>query len=142
MLRIETLTKDTLQKHLPEIVNEAKDFEFQDWKEKNYLRDLPDKWKFSILAFFNSKLMGFSINSNKSGIFYIHFFYIYKGFRSSGIGKRLIAACEKISRENNIKTLQLMCHKDNFTAINFYFNNKFYIKSINNNNFYIMEKIL
>ena len=144
MTRYSVFTKDLLKKNLTDIMNEVSNFEYNNWREENYLIDLPDKWKFSIGIFTDDFLSGFSFNSNKVNIFYIHFFYIFKQFRGGGIGKNLLNNCEKISIDNGIKTMQLKCHKNNTDALNFYFENKFYIKNISlqNDNYYLMEKKL
>jgi ribosomal protein S18 acetylase RimI-like enzyme len=144
MIEFIALTKELLHDSLGKIIPETRGFEFINWSEENFTRDLPDKWKFSIAVFIDSVISGFSINSNKSGIFYIHFFYIFNKHRSSKIGKNLLDACEKTALDNSIDTIRLICHKDNYKALNFYFRNGFYIKKIDENiDFqYLMEKKL
>jgi ribosomal protein S18 acetylase RimI-like enzyme len=144
MAEFSILTKELLTEHLAEIINEVKDFSYEHWQEENYTRELADKWKLSTAVFVNGGLAGFSVNSNKNAVFHIHFFHIFKKYRNKKIGELLINLCAKTSLENNIKTMQLKCHKDNFKALNFFFNNGFHIKKIdeNKNNLYLMEKIL
>jgi ribosomal protein S18 acetylase RimI-like enzyme len=144
MIEYSIFTKDLLKKHLTEIINEVKGFEFSNWGEENFLRDMPEKWKLSIGVFSNGALAGFSFNSNKINIYYIHFFYIFKKYRNTGLGKSLLNICIDSSLQNNLKTIQLMCHKDNAGALGFYLKNSFHIKSISENdiNLYLMEKNL
>ena len=144
MIEFSTFTRKLLKHHLNEIINEIIGFEFTNWQEENFLREMPDKWKFSIAAFKERSLAGFSINTKKINIFYIHFFYIFKDYRNSGLGKSLLNFCMNTARANNLKVMQLICHKDNTNALEFYDKNKFYIKgtSVKDSNLYLMEKIL
>jgi len=144
MIEFSAFTKRLLRHHLNEIINEIKGFEFTAWQEEDFLREMPDKWKFSIAAFADSKLAGFSINSRKVNIFYIHLFYIFKDYRNTGLGNSLLDICMNTSLENNMRIMQLICHKKNTSALEFYYKNKFYIKdtSVKDSNLYLMEKIL
>lgn len=130
MVKLIPMTRDFLRNNLAYIMQEVRDFEFIDWGERNFLRDFPDKWKLSIAALNDGDLCGFSINSSKEGIFYIHFFYIFDKYRSFGIGKKLIGGCEKFASNNGMREIQLRCHKDNIKALNFYFQNGFRIKEV------------
>jgi ribosomal protein S18 acetylase RimI-like enzyme len=144
MIEFKVLTKDILDNNLSKIIPETGKFVFINWNEENFLLELPDKWKFSIAFFIDGVISGFSVNSNKTGIFYIHFFYIFEKYRSSQYGKNLLDACEKKAREYKIDTMRLICHKDNYRALNFYFRNGFFIKNIDMNisSQYLMEKKL
>lgn len=137
-------TKELLNEYISEIIIEVKDFRFEYWEEENYKRELKDKWKLSTAVFVDGLLAGFSFNSNKNEVFHIHFFYIFKKYRNKRLGASMVNYCAKTSLENNIETMQLKCHKDNFKALNFYFENGFHIKKIDENdgNLYLMEKIL
>jgi len=144
MIEYLIFTRELLKKHLAEIINEVEGFEFSNWGEENFLRDMPDKWKLSVAVFTDKSLTGFSINSIKINIYYIHFFYIFKNYRNSGLGKSLLNICVNSSLENNLKIIQLICHKNNIAALEFYLKNNFYIKDISasNSNLYLMEKTL
>ncbi len=144
MLQITDLTKELLKKHLAELMNEAKGFDYINWTEENYLKELPDKWHYSMAAFIDNSICGFSINSNKFGTFYIHFFYIFRDYRNMGIGKKLLERCESICSNNGLNILHLKCHKDNSEAIKFYSKHGFEISCVdtNNSNLYVMEKNL
>jgi ribosomal protein S18 acetylase RimI-like enzyme len=144
MIEFVPMTKELLKNNLDFIMQEVRDFEFIDWSERNYLRDLPDKWKLSIAALSDGVMGGFSINSDKEGIFYIHFFYIFDKYRSSGMGKKLIGSCEKLASNNGMREIQLRCHKDNIRALNFYFQNGFQIKKVDARMQaqYILEKVI
>lgn len=144
MIEFSTFTRKLLKDHLNEIIKEVKGFEFNDWHEENFLRDMPDKWKFSIAVFAEKSLAGFSFNSKKVNVFYIHFFYIFKDYRNTGIGKSLMDVCINTTLKNNLKIMQLICHEDNTDALEFYYKNKFYVKGITerNGSLYLMEKIL
>jgi len=130
MIEFVPMTKEILRVNLSSIIHETRNFEFIDWGEENYLLDLPDKWKMSVAAIEDGVIAGFSINSNKGGIFYIHFFYVFEKYRSSGVGKELIASCERFALDNGINKIQLRCHRDNSRALNFYFRNGFRIKEM------------
>lgn len=127
---------------LPEIISEVKSFEFINWSDENYLMDLSDKWKYSLAAFLNDIICGFSINSSKKGLFYIHFFYVFRKFRQNEIGKSLLNSCENLSLTKGIKVLQLKCHRDNANAKRFYIRHGFNITGMDKNTYYIMEKKL
>jgi ribosomal protein S18 acetylase RimI-like enzyme len=143
-LQIETLTKDLMHKYLPHILHEVKGFQYTNWKQENYLKDLPDKWKYSLAAIVDQTICGFSVNSNKSGIFYIHFFYVFKDYRKIGIAKYLLIACEKICRKESRTSIQLKCPKNNKSAMRFYERNGFNIAGIEEKkkiNFILEKKI-
>jgi ribosomal protein S18 acetylase RimI-like enzyme len=141
-LHIEALTKALMHKYLPDILTEVKDFRYLNWIEENFLIDLPGKWKYSLAAVVDQTLCGFSINSNKFGVLYIHFFYVYKNYRRKGVGNNLLVACENICRRENRTALKLKCRITNASAKQFYERNGFNIIGIDEKkeSYYIMQK--
>ena len=139
---IEALTKDVMCKYLPNILTEVRGFRYISWEVENYLKELPGKWNYSLAATIEQTICGFSVNSDKSGLLYVHFFYVFKNYRKIGIGKYLLIACENICREENIRAIQLKCHKNNSNAKRFYERNGFDIIGIDEkkDNYYIMRK--
>ena len=143
-LLIITLTQDLMNKYMAEVIREVEGFEYMNWTKENYLKDLPEKWKYSLLVLTNDNICAFSVNSRKPGIYYIHFFYVFKKFRNKGIGKKLLKACENLSQSESIKKLQLKCHKNNINARKFYLENGYYIAGNDEkkNNYLLEKKIL
>lgn len=125
-----TLTKEILNTYIDVIIDDTINFEYNNWEKENFFFDLPDKWELSIAILNSNSICGFSINSRKSDIFYIHFFYILKKFRNAKMGAGLLSECEKKAKETNLNAVQLKCNKNNSGAMNFYLRNGFvYIKS-------------
>lgn len=141
-LLIITLTQDLMSKYMTEVIREVEGFEYLNWTEENYLKDLPEKWKYSLAVLTNENICAFSINSRKSGIYYIHFFYVFEKFRNKGIGKKLLKACENLSNSESIRKLQLKCPKDNLRARKFYLENGYYMAGNDEkkDNYYLLEK--
>ena len=144
MPEIYTFTKEILKKYIDAIIRDTSDFEYNNWKEENFLLDLPDKWEFSIALFDGSSITGFSINSRKSDVFYMHFFYILKKYRKSKAGEGLLNACENKAAENKLQIVRLKCNKNNFAALNFYLKNGYAINKtdLHDSNLYLLEKKL
>lgn len=127
MLQITTLTEDLLDKHISDILTETKDFGFNNWNRENFYISLPDKWNLSIAILYNQVFVGFSINSRKQDIFYIHFFYIFKNHRNSNKGFFMLKECEKRAIDYGLKLVQLKCQFENKAALNFYLKHGFSI---------------
>lgn len=143
-MEIITLTNEILEKHINNILIDTADYEFNNWKKDNFFLFLPDKWTYSLALIHDSSIAGFSINSRKSSVFYIHFIYIIKKHRNSGYGKLLLQKCEKRAIDNNLHVIQLKCHKDNTMALKFYSNNDYIIAEdhLPDTEFYLLEKKL
>jgi ribosomal protein S18 acetylase RimI-like enzyme len=143
-MEIVTLTKALLEKHINNILIDITDFEFNNWKKDNFFLFLPDKWTYSLALIHDSIIAGFSVNSRKSSVFYIHFLYIIKKHRSSGYGKLLLKECEKTAIDNNHQVIQLKCHKENSTALKFYLNYSYIIadEHLPDTKYYLLEKKL
>ena len=141
MINITKLTKKLMSQYIDDFISEVQSFQYQDWTKENYLRDLPNKWEYSIISFCNHEIGGFSINSEKNDVFYIHFFYIFQKYRNSKLGSKIIESCVKTAKAKKKRTIWLKCHRDNIGAINFYFKKKFYILDCDpNNNLFLMER--
>ena len=139
-----TFSKETLNIYIDIIINDTHDFEYNNWEKEDFFLDLPDKWKFSIALLNENIISGFSINSRKSDIFYIHLFYILKKFRKFNFGKTLLKECEKKAKENNLQTVQLKCNKNNSEALSFYLKNGYEIikTGLPEKKLYLMDKKL
>jgi len=139
-----TFSKEILNLYIDIIINDTIDFEYNNWKKENFFLDMPDKWKFSIALLNENLITGFSINSRKSDIFYIHFFYILKKFRKFNFGKSLLKECEKKAKEYNLQTMQLKCNKNNSSAMSFYLKNGYEIinTGFTEKNLYLIDKKL
>ncbi len=137
-----TLAKETLNTYIDTILNDTIDFEYNNWKKVNFFVDLPKKWEYSVAMLNDNFISGFSINSRKSDIFYIHFFYIFKKFRKSKLGTALIKECEKRANEAHLEAIQLKCNKNNSSALNFYLNNGYEIlkNDLTERDLYLLEK--
>jgi len=142
-LSIEKMNKEKLIIHLEEIIRETREFQYQNWNEKNYLLELPHKWEYSIFSKLKGELVGFSINSQKSNSLYIHYFFVFTAHRSKNVGESMIEECINIAKQNDIPGITLKCHIENYNAINFYMKFGFCITGIElSNNLYIMQKEL
>lgn len=141
VINIIKLTKGLMSRYIDDLISEVQSFQYQDWTKENYLKDLPNKWEYSIISLSNREIGGFSINSEKNDVFYIHFFYIFQKYRNSKLGSKMIEYCIRTAKEQKKRSVSLKCHRDNVGAINFYFKNKFYILEIDpKNNLYLMER--
>jgi GNAT superfamily N-acetyltransferase len=73
-----------------------KNWEYGDWKEKNFLIDLQNKWNYSLGIFDNKSLIGFCFASEKiTNLYYIHLLYLNNEYRSKGIATSLLKSIEK-----------------------------------------------
>ena len=137
-----TLAKETLNIYINSILNDTIDFEYNNWDKANFYIDLPQKWEYSVAVINDGSISGFSINSRKSGIFYIHFFYIFKKFRKYKLGTALLKECEKRGKETRLQAIRLKCNKNNSSALNFYLKNGYEIidTDLTEKDLYLLEK--
>jgi ribosomal protein S18 acetylase RimI-like enzyme len=140
-MEITGFNRNEVAKNLDLLIKEISDFRFESWNSENFLRELPRKWDLSLVVKEGQKILGFSFNSCKDDVLYIHFFYVFKDSRSKNIGKILLKDCTRLAKKNKFHGISLKCNIDNFGAIGFYLRNGFKIAG-RETNFFLMSKAL
>lgn len=135
-LAIKTLDKKTIIKNIVKIVNISR---ISKWTYKNFILDLPGKWKKSIGVFDESKkeIVAYCIVSEKKDSLHIHLLMVSNKYQGLGLGSQMI---KNISDDRNKKiTVKTFTHLRR--SIKFYKKNKFFIKNINTKTVFMEKRI-
>jgi len=97
------------------------------WARENFLKELPNKFRFSLHATINESLVGYIIASSKNNTAYIHKFMVDRDHRGNKIGHHLLAKFYEITKQLNFNNIELTVERDNLQAIKFYQKNGFII---------------
>lgn len=129
-LRLSVLSKEVLINNIEQLI----EIEFQTsellgikygkaWGEKEFLFEVQDKWKYSICAFEEDKIVGFIIISKYGMNIHSHRLAMNVSFDSSKkihITKKLYEKLEEIARKNKILSLTAIVPVGNFSTVRFY----------------------
>ena len=125
-VQFEKINKEFLKNNVSIFLDMIKNWKYGDWKEDNFLCDLPLKWDYSFVCKSDDDIIGFCFNSGKiAKCLYIHLLFINEANRSRNIGKLLIDNLKIHALENELEKIALCCPKDNISGLNFYLKNKF-----------------
>jgi ribosomal protein S18 acetylase RimI-like enzyme len=117
----QSLHRDFLKAHIGDFISLIEGWKFSDWKEDNFLYELPRKWEFSFAAYDADTLIGFCIASNKiKDVFYIHLIYVDEKARGMNLGRKMLQHAKSIALQNNISKIELRCPETNADAAGFY----------------------
>jgi ribosomal protein S18 acetylase RimI-like enzyme len=115
MMRMETLSRKTAERLLPQLIAISADV--SPWGTTEFLTELPGKWELSFTAWQADQPVGYAILSRKfPGRIHIHQFMVAPSQRGSGIGIAMLAE----ARRRADSLLSLKVHQDNHGAIRFY----------------------
>ncbi len=116
-------------KHATQLVEMIADWPVLDWKEENFLINLPDKWISSFAMCDEEQIVGFCIASEKVvGVFYVHLFFVSLAMRGKNIGWKMMEEVIRRSRQRDMKKIMLRCPVTLNKAIGFYERNGFEVK--------------
>lgn len=119
-LTIKALSKRYLQKNIALFIDIAREFPNEQWKEEHFLLELPNKFKLSLVAIINGKLVGYIIASQKNNHAYIHLFIVKKEYQGEKIGTRLQENFEEHCGVYFLSEIKLTVHDSNHKAFLFY----------------------
>lgn len=131
-MKFKILEKCLLEAELPQFMQLVKDWQYCQWNEGNFLRDLPAKWELSFAVYEQEKLIGFCFASRKSDIYYIHLFFLAPEYRGKSLGKQMIMNALTIAQMRNLSMIELRCPATNVAGLVFYKKNGFSIERILN----------
>ncbi|MDH5523662.1 MAG: GNAT family N-acetyltransferase [Desulfobulbaceae bacterium] len=128
-MEIFTLDYKCMFKHAHQLVKLIDEWPLIDWKEDNFLIELPGKWMSSFAMFERGQIVGFCIASEKvPGVFYVHLFFVSPGMRGKNIGWKMMEEVNRRSRVNDMHKVMLRCPVTLNKAIAFYERNGFEVK--------------
>ena len=93
------------------------------WGEKEFLFEVQDKWKYSLCALEDDKIVGFIIISKYGMNIHSHRLAMNVSFDSSKkihITKKLYEKLEEIARKDKIMSLTAIVPVDNISTVRFY----------------------
>jgi ribosomal protein S18 acetylase RimI-like enzyme len=127
-MKFEIIKKDELHKNIKNYIHLIEGWKYSNWKEENFMYELPAKWEFSFSVTIDEKLAAFCIASNKiKDAYYIHLLFISKNLRGKSIGKEMINYAKGLAIKNKISKMELRCPESNKDALSFYLKNGFVV---------------
>lgn len=115
------LTKKELKDNIKDYLELIKGWKYTEWREENFLHELPKKWDYSFSVFDEGKLAGFCIASGKiEDAYYIHLIFISAEARRKSLGKQMLEHAKEISKKHKIGRIELRCPESNIVALGFY----------------------
>jgi ribosomal protein S18 acetylase RimI-like enzyme len=120
-MKILRLTKQLTSKNINELIEIDKNIKSDEiWDTENFLMDYPEKWRISLIAIEDNKIVGFIVCSIKNNVvLHIHRFAIKKEYQRKGIGKSLLDHIFQ-NRSDTMKCITLNVYKDNIPLQQFY----------------------
>tara|TARA_B100001057_G_C22813450_1_gene936388 strand:+ start:746 stop:1306 length:561 start_codon:yes stop_codon:yes gene_type:complete len=129
-LRLSVLSKEVLVHNIKQLIeidcqtSELLGIKYgKPWGEKEFLFEVQDKWKYSVCALEEDKVVGFIIISKYGMNIHSHRLAMNVFFDSSKkihITKKLYEKLEEIARKNNIMSLTAIVPIDNLSTVRFY----------------------
>ena len=121
MVRIETLTPEFVRSRIDDFLDIASDVDGEYWREENFLYELPEKWRLSLVVVDADRPVGYAIVSRRSPErAHLHHFMVHREFRSGGIGANLADRMEFIAAKAGASWLSLKVAIANDGAQRFY----------------------
>lgn len=124
---IKLLSKEYLRRNIVLFIDILREFPNQRWEEEHFLLGLPNKFKLSLIAVRNKKLVGYIIASQKDNCAYIHKFMVKKEYRGKKIGTNLQDCFEKRCAAYFLPKIMLTVYASNQKAFSFYKRNRYKI---------------
>ena len=151
-MNVITLTKDTLNQYLPEMISIDKyyyetlgnTFDMGPWGEPNFNMELPNKWELSCVYIHNNKLIGYLIASQKEDKCHIHRVVVIDKYHNLGISYLLWSYTYNSSHNKGINHYSVNVNVYNTNAIEFYerigFKNINVYEESDGSKYYVMEQ--
>jgi GNAT superfamily N-acetyltransferase len=124
-LKISLLTQQDVQARLPAIAALGADESWLDWEAKNYLAELPGKWRVSLQAEFEGELAAYAICSLRGNFIWVHRLVTGNSHRGKGIGAAVLRELSAEASKLGLKGLLLKTPAGNARALQFYMANGF-----------------
>lgn len=124
---IKFLSKRYLQKNIDLFTDILRELPNEQWEEEHFLLELFNKFKLSLIAVIDKKLVGYIIASQKNNCAYIHMFIVKKEYQGKKIGIKLQEFFEKRCAVYFLPKIILTVHDSNRKAFSFYKRNGYKI---------------
>jgi len=124
------LDRQAMSRSVDDLVELIREWKLVDWKEDNFLYDLPGKWSCSFAILAEGSIIGFCIASEKiTGAYYIHLLFVANAYRKQGVGRKIIDVAKQRCIDRGLKRIILRCPVTNHKAVEFYKHQGFDIHS-------------
>ena len=141
-MKIKKLNRIVLESRLDEFIKILENELDEYWNQENFLKELNEKWNFSLFIENDNKIVGYIIASKKSRNIHIHKFMVHRDLRSKGIGYKLLKEIENLCLKNGESLISLKVYKKNTLALKFYLRSGFKIEEYSNDKLISMYKYL
>jgi ribosomal protein S18 acetylase RimI-like enzyme len=112
--------KNWMKEHWRELSMLSDNEPWMNWREDQYLCDLPHKWEFSRTVYLGNELVGYMICSMFHGWLWLHRFVVVTEQRRKGFGRRCLKHLESLVAIRGLMGILVKTPKDNVAAINIY----------------------
>ena len=119
-LMIRKLDRDMAVRQLAALHTLATDQLWMRWEDKSYLKELPDKWELSQIAFHGENPVGYALCSRKGDILWLHRLVVDVQQRSRGIGEALLAELARVAKVRGLSGIGAKRPDGNIRAARFY----------------------
>lgn len=96
------------------------DMAWEDWTAENLLRELPEKWRLSLIAMEHGTPAAYAVISRKPQSVHLHHLIVGPGHRGGGLGGRLLRRWLDAARAEGVSLATLKVHDSNARALDFY----------------------
>lgn len=124
-MKICKLKKSYLESYIEEFKEILRDIPYEYWEEEHFLKELNDKWNYSLVAQDSQSVIGYIIASNKIDSIHIHKFMVGMNWRSQGVGLELLQNFENLCLSKSKSLITLKVYITNEKGIKFYLRNGF-----------------
>lgn len=125
--KIIDLSRECMERVSPLLVSMVEGSSIVDWKQKNFMYDLPLKWQCSFAIYDNDTVAGFCVSSKKADDnYYIHLLFVDDLQRGKGIGSKMIKEALRRAAYLELPAVALRCPSYNEAAKSFYLREGFY----------------
>jgi ribosomal protein S18 acetylase RimI-like enzyme len=120
LIEIKPLTREIITNNIAAMVDMSRQINQDYWVLEHYLADLEKKWELSFAAYYNGKLCGFIIVSEKPESLHVNRIVVSPDLQKSGVGKMLIEGAIRDAMSQQKRYLTLKVDEINTGAIDFY----------------------
>jgi ribosomal protein S18 acetylase RimI-like enzyme len=116
------LRRDLVAEKIAAFVAVGQDVPHEYWGEENFLRDLPEKWRLSLVCLDDAGAPeGYAIASRPElDLVHLHHLMVRPGLRGTGLGALLLGELLHRAARAGGKRVRLKVHVDNVGALRFY----------------------
>ncbi|HZX44227.1 MAG TPA: GNAT family N-acetyltransferase [Candidatus Nanoarchaeia archaeon] len=122
-ITIGVIQRGKLEKLMPDLLKLEKNWVSigeRPWSSENFKVDLPGKWKLSLYASYQKRIVGYAICSIEGNIGRLNKILVDESLRNKGIGSKLWNELLRRCRELGLQKMEFKSSPDNPSAISFY----------------------